>query len=83
MKRFIDLTEDYWTDPESGHPCCAFLCTCTDSFMINPWYDGSHVFDTMASILEHSDGKRMAGLVPSGFFDTVHSSGAKPDDYRE
>ena len=42
MLRFIDLTEDYWTDPECGSPVCAFLCTTSDRFYENEY--GGQVF---------------------------------------
>jgi hypothetical protein len=67
MIRFVDLTDDYWTDPEEGKPVCAFLSTTSDCFLENAC--GSHTFDSMEEIEEHPNADRFIGLMPEGFFD--------------
>ena len=66
MLRFIDLSNDYWTDLECGFPICAFLSTRDDKFLLS--VDGCHTFSCKDDILEHAQGPRMLGLVPNGFF---------------
>lgn len=69
MLRFVDLTEAYWTDPEDGGPCCAFLSTVTDSFIT---FDlGGHVFSDMRDLHGIEDEgirTRCIALLPDGFF---------------
>ena len=69
MIRFIDLTEEYWTDPEFGRPICAFLDTITDRFVENDC--GQMTFTDYDDIAyaKYDDKRRLAMLVPPGFFD--------------
>lgn len=69
MLRFVDLTEAYWTEPEDGRPCCAFLNTVTDSFVTNDF--GCHVFNDMQDLdgIENAGHReRCIALLPDGFF---------------
>lgn len=66
MIRFIDLTEEYWTDPDVGFPVCAFLSTNTDCFLQTS--EGHHTFHE-DEIAEHPQSERLLALVPEGFFD--------------
>lgn len=66
MIRFVDLSDAYWTDPELGSPCCAFLCTGSDTFL---QINGSQVFIEMAEVEEHPQAKRLKRLMPDGFFE--------------
>lgn len=68
MLRFIDLSNDYWTDPEYGFPLCAFLSTSDDKFLQT--VDGCHTFGDVREIFEHKYRDRMLPLVPEGFFAT-------------
>ena len=69
MIRFIDLSKEYWTDPEYGFPLCAFLSTTTDTFLKT--LDDIHVF--RASDIEEYPDKdvqaRMRALTPPGFWE--------------
>lgn len=68
MIRFVDLSDDYWTDPEYGHPICAFLCTSSDRFLET--VDGEHTFN-QADVDEYPDEgvrERMRSLTPDGFW---------------
>lgn len=68
MIRFIDLSQEYWTDPEcNGGPICAFLSTSSDQFLTNE--DGFQVFSDIEEIAEMPDGQRLLRLVPKGFFE--------------
>jgi hypothetical protein len=78
MLRFIDLSNDYWTDPECGGPVCAFLSTTDDKFLLS--VDGGHTFSYEDEILEHIEGPRMLGLVPNGFFDVQYVTQMSPQD---
>ena len=66
MIRFIDLSEEYWTDPDFGSPCCAFLCTVSDTFLQT---NGSQVFIEMVEVEEHPQAERLKRLMPDGFFE--------------
>jgi hypothetical protein len=67
MLRFIDLSQDYWTDPEcNGGPICAFLSTNDDRFLETDC--GAHTFIALDEILEHELRERMLCLIPMGFF---------------
>lgn len=68
MIRFIDLTEEYWTDPACGSPICAFLSTNSESF-IKCIYTGFQTFFSLEEIKDQPQGKRMARLTPKGFFE--------------
>lgn len=67
MIRFIDLSEDYWTDPEFGSPCCAFLDTVNDCFLSNDL--NNHIFFDQTEVDQHSCADRFKALMPEGFFD--------------
>ena len=69
MIRFVDLSEDYWTDPEIGHPVCAFLRTNNDKFLKTDM--GDHTFSDMEDINSHPEAERLLGLMPDGFFEGV------------
>ncbi len=69
MIRFIDLTEEYWIDPECGFPLCAFLCTSSDTFIKT--LDDIHVFTDQDEIDEHSQAARLRSLMPNNFFKGV------------
>ena len=69
MIRFVDLSEDYWTDDE-GKPICAFLSTTSDIFLTNG--DLEQTFSSLKEIEEHPDADRLVGLVPKGFFERVN-----------
>lgn len=67
MIRFIDITNDYWTDlVPDGNPQAAFISTSDDTFLRN--LDGGHIFNDLDEIAEHRLGDRMLALVPRGFF---------------
>ena len=66
MLRFIDVTDEYWTDPSCGHPICCFLSTSDDRFLTNE--SGGQTFSDAEEIAEHVQGERMLGLMPPGFF---------------
>ena len=68
MIRFIDLTEDYWTDPACGFPICAFLSTDNGKF-IECIHTGEMTFSTMGEVLDQPLGERMSRLTPKGFFE--------------
>jgi hypothetical protein len=78
MLRFIDLSNDYWTDPECGSPICAFLSTSDDKFLLS--VDGEHTFNCKDEILDHPQSLRMLGLVPNGFFDARCATQMSPQD---
>ena len=67
MIRFVDLTPFYWT--LGGKPCCAFLSTVTDTFIVNDL--GGHTFDGPEDIetIDPEDRVRCAALVPTGFWE--------------
>lgn len=65
MFRFVDLTEEYWTD--GGSPVCAILDTVTDSFLAVGGCDGCHVLHGLDDVRD-AGGERAVALVPDGFF---------------
>ena len=70
MIRFVNLTQTYWTDPECGHPICAFLSTVSDRFYTD---DCGHMTFGGIEDIEFMDAdketiSRCRGLVPEGFF---------------
>ncbi len=67
MIRFVDLTDDYWADPDEDTPICAFLSTSDNCFLRNTC--GSHTFSDKEEIEEHPLAERLIGLLPDGFFD--------------
>lgn len=67
MIRFIDLSQEYWTDPEIGHPICAFLCTSIDRFLAIP-DTGEHTYSSLEDIELHPQHQRMIALLPPNFF---------------
>jgi hypothetical protein len=73
MIRFIDLTNAYWTDPECGHPICAFLNTSSNRFYVND--GGEMTFSSLEEIsyidVDWETKKRMMSLIPEGFFNKV------------
>ena len=77
MLRFIDLSNDYWTDPECGGPICAFLSTHHDHFLS---VGCCHTFSCKDDILDHPQGLRMLGLVPDGFFDAPFTTQMTPQE---
>ena len=73
MIRFIDLSKEYWTDPEFGFPLCAFLSTTTDTFLET--MDGIHIF-RKEDVEEYPDKRmrqRMIALTPKGFWEATSS----------
>lgn len=66
MIRFIDLTKEYWTDPDEGVPVCAFLRTNDDRFIKT--IDGAHTFGQQEEVNEHPESQRLRGLMPDNFF---------------
>lgn len=72
MIRFVDLSDDYWFDPEDGTPLCAFIDTITDTFVDN---DGRHIFDSLEEIKSHSLSQRLEALTPEGFFEDEQGTG--------
>lgn len=76
MIRFVDLSESYWTDPETRQPCCAFLNTVDDCFLKS--LDGAHVFDSaddLEGIVPDDLRKRCNQLVPEDFWTSKSSEG--------
>jgi hypothetical protein len=78
MLRFINLSNDYWTDPECSNPICAFLSTHDDKFLLSAY--GEHTFSCKDEILKHTQGPRMLGLVPNGFFAAPFTTQMSPQD---
>lgn len=69
MIRFVDLTEAYWTDPEFGHPVCAFLSTNNDKFLKTDM--NCHTFSDIYDINSHPEAERLFRLMPRGFFERI------------
>ena len=69
MIRFIDLSKEYWTDPEIGFSLCAFLSTTTDTFLETQ--DGTHTFcaDDIEEYPDKDVQARMRALTPPGFWE--------------
>ena len=67
MIRFIDLSEEYWTDPEeNGAPICAFLSTSDGRFLTAE--DGQQTFSSFEDVLDHPQAARLVHLLPFNFF---------------
>ena len=66
MIRFVDLTDAYWLEP-NGEPCCAFLDTIDDTFVVTDY--GGHVFTAHGDFPDNDLGRRLRALVPEHFFE--------------